>query len=106
MTRLRLLALLAVVGLIVLPTVALAQTTTSPATGLAGIAGKYVRVWGFDSNTQSWRLYDPAVPAVSDLTTLARGSGYWILVTDNVTLTYNGNTYFLYKGWNLIGWLG
>lgn len=77
----------------------------TPAEALTGIAGKYDRVWGYDSATQAWKLYDPAVPAVSDLTALERGKGYWVKAKEAVTLIYGGNSYSLAKGWNLIGWL-
>jgi len=106
MTRVRTLALLALVGLILWPTVAVAQSATTPAVGLAGIAGKYERVWGFDNTTQTWKLYDPAIPAAfSDLTTLTRGKGYWLFAKEDATLVYNEKSYSLFKGWNLIGWL-
>lgn len=77
----------------------------TPGVALAGIAGQYVRVWGYDSNTQTWKLYDPATPAISDLTVLTRGQGYWIKATVDCTLVYGANQYSLRAGWNLIGWL-
>ena len=77
----------------------------TPTDALAGIAGKYTRVWGFNSATQTWKLFDPAVPAISDLTALVRGQGYWLKVTEASTLIYKGNSYTLSVGWNLIGWL-
>jgi len=77
----------------------------TPAVALAGIAGKYTRVWGYNAATKTHLLYDPAVPAISDLTVLARGQGYWINATEAVTLVYGANQYVLVAGWNLIGWL-
>ena len=87
--------------------VALTITTAAitPAVALAGIAGSYSRVWGYDSVAKTWKLYDPAVPAISDLTVLARGQGYWINCTQAATLVYGANQYVLNVGWNLIGWL-
>lgn len=74
--------------------------------GLNSIAGKYSKVWTFDAPTQSWKLYDTAAPQVSDLSSLTKGQGYWMEVSENCTLTYGVNSYSLVKGWNLIGWLG
>jgi hypothetical protein len=82
----------------------LAQVT--PAEAVQNIADKLVRMWGFDAATQTWKLYDPAAPEVSDLASLERGKGYWIKVTEDCTLIYAGYSYSLKKGWNLIGWLG
>jgi len=82
--------------------------TTSAATpgqALAGIAGMYSRVWGYDSSAKVYKLFDPAVPLISDLTVLSRGQGYWINCTQATTLVYGANQYVLVVGWNLIGWL-
>jgi hypothetical protein len=69
---------------------------------LAGISGKLVRVWGYSDGT--WYMYDPADAAGSNLTTLTAGKGYWINVSEAVTLIYGGYSYALSAGWNLIGW--
>ncbi|MDP6782436.1 MAG: hypothetical protein QGG56_02530 [Dehalococcoidia bacterium] len=37
---------------------------------------------------------------------LVAGRGYWIHVTEDVTLVSGGGSYSLHAGWNLIGWLG
>ena len=81
----------------------LAVTVTD---GLSTIAGKYSIVWAFDAATQEWKLYDTAPGAVSTLTSLTKGQGYWMQVTEDCTIVYGGNPYSLTKGWNLIGWLG
>ena len=73
---------------------------------MSSIAGKYSIVWAFDATTQEWKLYDTAPGAISTLTRLTKGQGYWMQVTEDCTLTYGGNTYSLKAGWNLIGWLG
>lgn len=80
----------------------------TPSTQLAPLitAGNLVRVWGFDAATQSWDLFDPAVPAQSDLTVLTRGQGYWLNVRTATSIVINGFTYNLVAGWNLIGWQG
>lgn len=59
------------------------------ATALASIAGKYLRLFGFDptDSVDPWEVYDVAVPAwANDLTELRPGRGYWIYVTEATTL--------------------
>jgi hypothetical protein len=73
---------------------------------VAPIRAQLVRIWGFDAATQRWQVFDPAAPALSDLTALVRGQGYWVFVNADVTWTHAGNVYHLRRGWNLIGWLG
>ena len=73
---------------------------------LQSIAGKYTIVWGFDSATQTWKKYDPAAPAVSDLSKLEQGKGYWIFATEDATLAWGSYMYRLAAGWNLFGWMG
>jgi len=43
---------------------------------LASIAGKYVSVWAYISG--GWKVYDPANPGLTDLTSMEPGYGYWI----------------------------
>jgi hypothetical protein len=73
---------------------------------LAPMSSNLVRVWGFDATTQAFQLYDPAAPALSDLTALLQGRGYWMLVDRAQIVTLGSGTYTLSAGWNLIGWLG
>ncbi|MEO8195178.1 MAG: hypothetical protein ABI689_00500, partial [Thermoanaerobaculia bacterium] len=59
------------------------------ATALAPIAGKYLRVFGFDptDSADPWEVYDVAVPSwANDMTELRPGRGYWIYVTEATTL--------------------
>ena len=79
---------------------------TDPSNLLTTIGPALVRIWGFDGTTQRWRVYDPMVPALSDLTSLVQGQGYWVKVTIPVTLIVGGYSYALQAGWNLIGWRG
>lgn len=46
------------------------------ATALASIANKYISVWAYMGG--SWKVYDPANPGFSDLTSMEPGYGYWI----------------------------
>ena len=87
-------------------TVLAGTVTVAVDDGLSSIVGKYTKVWGFAAATQSWQLYDVDAASVSDLTSLTRGQGYWLEVSEDCTIVYGGNTYALLTGWNLIGWLG
>ncbi len=68
----------------------LAQARPVPA-ALASIAGKYVRVFGFEAGDPAdpWEVFDTAVPAwANDLQLMQQGRGYWVLVTEDTTLDY------------------
>jgi len=80
---------------------------TSPATVLAGIAGKYTIVWGeFDPSSGQWKSYSPD-SLVNTLTAIKPNRGYWIDMTADATLNVTGTdatqTIDLKTGWNLIG---
>jgi hypothetical protein len=80
--------------------------------GLASISDKLILAYGYKygEGTGGWTIYNPAWatshPDWNTLTTLFRGRGYWIKVSQACNLVYGGNTYQLDPGWNLIGWLG
>ncbi len=58
--------------------------TSQPiASVLASIEGKYISVWAYING--KWRVYDPANPGFSDLTTMEAGYGYWIKTRQNCT---------------------
>jgi len=88
------------------PTQTPTPTPSSPgiSTQLASISSYLVRVWGYSAGT--WSMYDPADVAVSNLTGLTSGNGYWVYVNAACTLVYGGYSYALSPGWNLIGWQG
>ncbi len=67
------------------------------------IASQLVRVWGY-TPTDGWKMYDPADATGSDLGSMVDGAGYWVKVTEDVTLVYLGKSRALYTGWNNIGW--
>ena len=78
---------------------------------LASIAGSYDQVWAYDGcdGVNPWRFYDPADAAASDLTTLDHRYGFWIHLTEDATLTIDGdppaNTDTpICAGWNLLGY--
>ncbi len=87
-------------------TVEVSEAPATIATALAPIAAQLVRVWGFDAASQSWKLYDPSVPAeLNTLSALVRGSGYFINVKAATTITTaSGNTVPLSPGWQILGW--
>jgi len=65
---------------------------------LAGIRDKLIIVWGYSGG--QWQMYDPNDGLGSTLSGMTSGSGYWIKVSDDCTLSSRQLT----KGWNLIGW--
>jgi calcium-activated chloride channel regulator 3/4 len=60
-------------------------TPQSIVDALASIDGKYISVWAYING--QWRVYDPANPGFSDLTTMEPGYGYWIKTKQNCTWT-------------------
>lgn len=70
------------------------------------LGSKLECVWGYNTTTRNWLLYEPSNLKVSDLMSLNAGSGYWLQVNADCVLFYGVHSYNLYKGWNLIGWLG
>ncbi len=73
---------------------------------LSSVSTQVLVVWTFNAKTQTWQVYDSTAPAVSDLTTMTIGQGYWMQASANCTLTFGVKSYNLVKGWNFIGWLG
>lgn len=65
-----------------------AAAATPIATALAGIVGKYNLVYAYDSSSGNpWQKYNPTGPAFANtLTTMKKGVGYWIRVTQATTL--------------------
>jgi hypothetical protein len=62
---------------------------------LRSIDGYYTTVYGYDPKDTSnpWRVYAPGVPGwVNDLLTLEFGKGYWINVTQSITLWLKGGS--------------
>ncbi len=49
--------------------------------------------------------YDPC-DSRPNYPSMVNGNGYWIYVIQDCVLTSGGDTYNLFEGWNLIGWLG
>lgn len=87
-------------------TIEVSEAAKTTAAALAPIATQLVRVWGFDAATQSWKLYDPSVPAeLNSLPVLNKGGGYFINVKAATTIVTGGVTINLSPGWNLVGWL-
>ena len=76
------------------------------ADGMNSIAAYYERVVSWDNPNQAWLVYDPAIPALQTLASLAKKGSYWIKVTEDCTLTFGVETYDLYAPWSSIGWQG
>ncbi len=84
---------------------------TSISAVLADVLTDVDKVWSYVESTGTWLSYVPGGPP--SLTTMEDGEGYWIEMSDNVTLTVHGvempappalpPTYSLVAGWNLIG---
>jgi hypothetical protein len=69
---------------------------------LASISDVLVRVWEFFDG--EWSFFDPVDPEGSDLENMTPGRGYWVKVSEAVTLIFGGFSYSLTEGWNNIGW--
>jgi RHS repeat-associated protein len=57
---------------------------------LHSIAGKYLRVYGYEPNDSAdpWEVFDVATPDwANDLQTMLPGRGYWVFATEATTLT-------------------
>lgn len=61
------------------------STSRSVADALNSIAGKYISVWAFVNG--GWKVYNPANPGSSTLTTMEPGYGYWINMKEATTWT-------------------
>ncbi len=84
------------------------------ADALTSIDGKYVSVWAFIDG--GWKVYDPANPGFSDLTTVEPTYGYWINTSQecawsldffhaegrHIVSDYTGKK-FVFRGVNLTG---
>jgi len=63
----------------------LQPSNTSIPSVLSDISGLYTIVWSCQNG--KWKMYDPANPGFSDLTSMGPGYGYWIKVTESCTWT-------------------
>jgi hypothetical protein len=77
---------------------------TPVAEALASILDRVTVVWGMDNRTKQWSVYDPQAPGASTLKTLRDGLGYWVELSGDGVLAYQGREQQLYAGWNLVGW--
>jgi hypothetical protein len=83
----------------------------APATGLAPLTN-LERLWFFDPAAQlvapsfGWGFYDPRpeLAAVNTVTALTSEKIYWIKVGSDQTVTLNGKSRNLFKGWNPVTW--
>jgi hypothetical protein len=79
---------------------------TNPSAVLNSIIGQYSAVWAYVNGV--WRVYDPANPGFSDLSTMEAGKGYWIEMNEPGVLIMHGPTspasISLTSGSNLAGY--
>lgn len=87
-----------------LPDVTPTPTLSTIETQLAGCAGNYQAVYGFDNVSKAFSRFFPGRPTISTLTEMQIGAGYMVLVSADCTLTNNSSTWTLSTGWNFIGW--
>ena len=93
-------------------TISIQYTFDAERAAFASIIDKVNVVYGFKQGegVGGWTIYNPAWEAThpewNTLTTVYRGRGYEISVTENCTLIYGDNSYPLDAGWNRIGWHG
>ena len=71
------------------------------------ISGKYTIVWGYEN--AGFRMYDPNVPELSDLSSIEFGKGYWVLIDQATSFLSIGEAaqnqpIGLINGWNLVGY--
>ena len=84
----------------------LQPSNTAISSVLGSISGKYASAWAFQND--EWKVFDPANPGLSDLSTLGAGWGYWLDMTEAASLPVTGTepskTINLIPGWNLVGY--
>lgn len=78
---------------------------------LKPIEGSYDTVLYFDSSetVDNWKVFKPGKPLGNTLNRIDHKMGFWIYITKNATLSYNGTiptstVIALKAGWNLIGY--
>lgn len=76
---------------------------------MGAIEGKYDLVWTYENGV--WKLFNPANPGLSDLSTMEAGKGYWIRLSQPANLvtlgaTVEGQSTDLVPGWNFVGYNG
>lgn len=83
-----------------------ASTAGQVKQALASLGDKLLRVWKFDSETQSWTFYDPS-PAFANYNTvkeLVTGQFYYIVTAGVQSASLNGQNRALFDGWNPLVW--
>jgi hypothetical protein len=69
------------------------QETRPVTQALLSISGYYTTVYGYDTGTDTWHMYDvTAQPYANDLDVLEYGHGYWINVSQAITLYLPGDS--------------
>ncbi|MGD1994087.1 MAG: hypothetical protein PVI59_12915, partial [Anaerolineae bacterium] len=69
------------------------QETRSVTQALLSINGVYTTVYGYDTGSDTWHMYDvTAEPYANTLDVLQYGHGYWINVSQAITLYLGGES--------------
>jgi hypothetical protein len=88
------------------------QAPETVESAMATIMDQLEIVWGYvtKNDVLDWYFFDPDDPEGSQgpqgLPGLVAGKGYWVKVTEAITLIFSGHQYPLDAGWNNIGWRG
>jgi len=76
---------------------------------LAPIWDKFVSIWEYDTQLDTWFRYDREGPSfLNNLFDLHAGKGYWLVLSGDTSLRIKGQIsdepVTLYQGWNLVGY--
>jgi hypothetical protein len=94
-------------NLISIPVVLDNKTIPAP---FASIQGNYSSIFTYDAKTREWYSYNPTAPIyLNTLSSVDETQGIWINMQQSDILELkgtipNGATFWLYQGWNLIGY--
>jgi hypothetical protein len=79
---------------------------------LSPVSSKTTIVWGYDSEAKIWKKWTPGGGAANTLLTMEPGKGYWIFMSQAVSLDISSwgalvsPSTVLNQGWNLVGYAG
>ena len=77
-----------------------------PVSVFAPLGDNLLRVWHYNEPRREWALYDPRplFAAATTLTALVPDKIYFINVSKDQTVNFNGRERSLYAGWNVLHW--
>ncbi len=91
--------------------ISLSVTPVDPTVGaiFLPIQDKFEAIWKIDPIEQEWFSFPPPIEGMTSVDTMEVGRGYWVKVTNSVTLHIEGldappsGSLQLYPGWNAVG---